>query len=125
MRAVCRRSIDTEGFPRRLDTILAKFRDRQHPKRKSGYQDAYLVDDRAKHFRLGLEHHAHADTGPPHTRLCRLSNGHRFGCGFKSEQHYNVSMERDRMTGTYPDCHGVNQAGEARTHLNMFSNDFF
>jgi hypothetical protein len=127
LRKACVSSIDTPAFPRRLDAALGAFRDRQQPKRKSSYRDEYLIDDEKKHFQLGHERHARADTGHPHVRLCRLGNLHRFGRGFDHEQHYNVSMDGKNATmdGKYPDCHGEERSGEGRPHLNMFTNDFF
>jgi hypothetical protein len=127
LRNTCVNSIGEPDFQRRLDGVLASFRHRQHPKRKSDYKDEYLVDDQRKHFQLGHEQHAQADTNPPHTRLCRLSNQHRFGCRFDQHQHYNVSMEgkNARMNSAYPDCHDQMRPGEGRTHLNIFTNDYF
>lgn len=125
MRLICQQTTDVQGFSYRLDGVLNKLRKRQHPNRKSDYDDVYVVDDKDKHFRLGLEDHARADTGTPHIRLCRLSNAYRFGCGFTSNQHYNVSMEKGHMTDSYPNCHGEYRLGENQTHLNMFTNDFF
>lgn len=127
LRKTCVRSIDTPAFPRRLDAVLGTFRNRQKPKRKSSYQAEYLVDDGKKHFQLGHERHARADTGQPHVRLCQLGNLHRFGRSFDHEQHYNVSMDGDNVTmdGEYPNCHDVKKSGDKRPHLNMFTNDFF
>ena len=103
------------------------FRSRQRPKRKSSYDDEYLVDDEKKHFRLGHERHSRADTGLPHVRLCRLSNLYRFGRSFDNRQHYNVSMDKDIivMDGDYPNCHGERMSGKGQPYLNMFTNDFF
>lgn len=128
VRTVCLNAIEQAAFADRLDAQLARFRGRQHPKRKGSYAAEYLVDDESKHFALGHERHARADTAiPPHDQWCIASNRHRFGRKFDRDQHYNVSLdgENSRMTGVYPDCHGQSRSGAGKGHLNMFTNDFF
>lgn len=127
LRQTCRDSIDVPDFANRLDSVLASFRWRMRPKRKEGrYSERYLVDDVQKHFRLGFERHARAETGPPHTILCLVKNRHRFGRSFDHEQHYNVSLEDNAtMIGRFPNCHNQMRSGKKRKHLNMFTSDFF
>lgn len=101
------------------------------PRRQSNYPTKYCVDDRTKFFELGHEVHARIDTAHPHGSLCVALNSFRFGIKLSEEHHYNVSTgEGDRTTisGAFTGCHGedrVVREGERRTHLNMFSNDFF
>jgi hypothetical protein len=128
LRDTCSNSIEMAGFADRLDALLSRFRRRQQPKRKSDYQDEYLVDDKGRHFQLGHEHHAQAETKiPPHNLLCLLGNRHRFGRAFDHLRHYNVSMDGENATmdDTYPDCHSNERSGGGKRHLNMFTNDFF
>ncbi len=130
---VCAASNSGKGFADRLDAALRALRERQKPKR---YEDnpshVYLVDDEGKHFQLGHERHARAETAiPPHNDLCRINNVFRFGHRFDSELHYNVSKDENSrqkslgMIGSYLNCHDSEIPGQGRTHLNMFPNDFF
>ena len=127
IRTACRDMMNRGNFGRELDQVLARFRKRQCPKKASTYRTVYFVDDDKKHFILGRETHARADTGkPPHTDFCILGNTFRFGRRFDGTKHFNVSRDRDLlMTGDYPDCHDVERSGRDAQHLNMFSNDFF
>lgn len=125
---ICTSSSDAPNFANRLEGALKALRARQQPKRFSDSPEIYLVDQDEKHFRLGHERHARADTAiPPHNNLCILGNNWRFGRKFDNETHYNVSMSKptSKMDKDYPDCHGVPRPGKSRTHLNMFTNDFF
>lgn len=127
VQALCRNMTQADNFGRQLDRQLGLLRDRQRPKKVSSYPDRYLIDDEEKHFRLGPEEHAKADTAqPPHSPICVLGNKFRFGCWFDGNKHFNVSMEKNGpMNGLYPDCHGAHRKGSGDDHLNMFSNDFF
>lgn len=126
MRALCR-DMTQRNYGREIDAVLRDMRKRQLPKRASDYKDLYYVDDAAKHFQFGPEHHAQADTlMPPHNILCIIANRLRFGQRFDGTTHYNVSREKNAsMAGAYPDCHGVGKLHKKHTHINMFTNDFF
>lgn len=128
LRALCADPGGERRFAEDLDQQLKALRQRQKPKRYSDYEHVYIVDDQGKHFALGRERHARADTRqPPHNDICALGKDFRFGRRFDADAHFNVSMGREdqRMTGMYFDCHGDARSGERRTHLNMFANDFF
>lgn len=128
MRVACWDMMNRQNFGRELDDVLKSFRsNRQKPKKASSSPRTYLVDDEAKHFSLGFEVHAQADTAiPPHDQLCLLANGYRFGRWFDGTRHYNVSRDRDeKMAGNYLDCHNAQKPGTGAKHLNMFTNDFF
>ena len=126
LRDTCRQTLAQQDFGGALDRGLAAFKKRQKPKRKEGnWQNKYLVDDNNNHFELGHEHHAQADTGPPHTALCVAANRHRFGHRFLSIEQYNVSRDGGTMNSQYSDCHGTPKSGSGADHLNMFTNDFF
>jgi hypothetical protein len=127
MRTACRDMLNRENYGLELDQLLARFRQRQRPKMASAYPTVYFVDDDGKHFSLGPERHARADTAkPPHNDFCVLGNAFRFGRRFDGTNHFNVSRDRDApMAGNYPDCHNAQRSGRDARHLNMFSNDFF
>lgn len=127
LRAACHDMINTDNFGRELDRLLARLRERQRPKKASKYPDLYLVDDKKKHFALGAEVHARAETAcPPHDLICALGNQFRFGRAFDGTRHYNVSYDGEtRMAADYYDCHSQTRSGNNATHLNMFSNDYF
>lgn len=126
MRDLCRDMMH-RNYGREIDTLLKDMRERQKPKRASDYPDIYLVDDGGKHFQLGPERHAQAETAiPPHEPLCVISNRLRFGRRFDGRTHYNVSREKKAsMKGTYPDCHDTNRENEKPSHINMFTNDYY
>jgi len=126
MRDLCRDMMH-RNYGREIDGVLRNMRLRQKPKKASDYADVYLVDDNGNHFQLGPEHHAQAETAiPPHDQLCILSNNLRFGRRFDGTTHYNVSRDNGgSMVGVYVDCHGKIRSHRKRTHLNMFTNDYF
>lgn len=126
MQVLCR-DMTQRNYGREIDALLRDMRKRQFPKRASDhYEDLYYVDDDKKHFRLGLERHARAETAiPPHNVLCTIANCFRFGQHFDGAIHYNVSRDGDSIVGIYTDCHGVNKQHTRPTHINMFTNDFF
>jgi len=127
MRSACRDMTARGNFAVEFDAILSDLRQRRQPKKASNRDSVYIVDDRGKHFALGKEVHAKADTTiPPHTTMCRLQNTFRFGRRFDGSKHFNVSLEQNRpMDGNYYDCHDAQRPGGGENHLNMFSNDFF
>lgn len=127
LRTLCHDMISNQNFGRSLDESLGKLRDLRRPKQLSSHPVHYLVDDDNKHFQLGHEFHARADTScPPHNVRCVYGNMFRFGRRFDGTRHFNVSHDRGAvMAGNYPDCHDNLRPGLDASHLNMFSNDFF
>jgi hypothetical protein len=99
-------------------------RNRQRPKRESSYSTSYIVDDDQKHFEYGKERHAQPASGPPHQKLCALSGIFRFGKRYDSGRHFNVSLSSGLIGGSFDDCHDAAVGITARTHINMFPNDF-
>jgi hypothetical protein len=126
LRQTCWDMVGRANFGAELDGVLARMRARQRPKKASTSPETYLVDDNGKHFRLGPEIHARAESAiPPHNACCILANAFRFGRAFQGTEHFNVSRDRNApMAGDYSDCHGQLRPGGGQ-HLNMFSNDFF
>lgn len=127
LQITCRDMMNRMNFGQEIDTVLKRLRARQQPKKAGSSQTTYLVDDRAKHFTLGHEHHAQAETGmPPHNELCSLGNSFRFGRAFEGRRHYNVSRDSaSTMVGNYHDCHDDVRKHPVSSHINMFTNDFF
>ncbi|WP_313326049.1 hypothetical protein [Pseudomonas qingdaonensis] len=129
------RGLDVNQAGEALNVIQADLqgmrRTIMRPRSRSNNPQKYCVDDRNKFFDLGHEVHAQIDTRMPHTPLCVALNSFRFGIKISEEHHYNVSLgEGDRtwVMGAFSDCHGgqrIVREGEGKTHLNMFSNDFF
>jgi hypothetical protein len=127
LRTACHDMMNRNNFGQEIEAILKRFRGRQQPKKASSRPATYLVDDNAKHFTLGHELHAQAETGmPPHNDLCIFGNGFRFGRAFDGKRHYNVSRDNgETIVGQYPDCHDVMRGHPVQTHINMFTNDYF
>lgn len=126
MQAACR-DMTQRNYGREVDAVLHSIRKRQLPKKASEYDDRYYIDDNGKHFQFGPEHHGLAETNiPPHSLLCIIANQLRFGQRFDGTFHYNVSRMRNRsMIRKYPNCHGALAPNKRRSHINMFTNDFF
>ncbi|MBC9247496.1 hypothetical protein H4P12_12425 [Paracoccus sp. 11-3] len=126
MRKICR-DMTQRNYGREIDALLKDMRKRQKPKKASAYPEVYLVDDKDKHFKLGPERHAQAETSmPPHNAICVVSNNMRFGHRFDGSTHYNVSRDKNvSMKGIYEDCHGILREHGKNSHLNMFTSDFF
>ena len=111
-----------------VDTSLQILRRRVRPRRKTSYKTKYAVDDQERFFVFGKEHHSLPATGAPHQDFCKLNALFRFGCRIDHTRHYNVSEgEGDKTTisGEFQDCHGEKHKIAGKTHINMFSNDFF
>lgn len=111
-----------------FDKEMKKLRSRVRPRKKSRYKDKYAVDDRERFFVFGKEEHSLPDTGGDHSSYCEFNSHFRFGFKINQKRHYNVSEgEKDQTTisGNFIDCHGTIKYESGKTHLNMFSNDFF
>jgi hypothetical protein len=112
-----------------MEALLAKIVKRRVPRKNSSYpQKKYFVDERKMHFIYGTENHAQFDTGKPHIAACEFNGHFRFGKRIDPNHHYNVSFgdgDKTNIAGDFPDCHGAVQQVTKRSHLNMFSNDFF
>lgn len=119
-------SVKTDDFGPKLDGILARIRKRQKPKRESTYDDVYIVDDSHRHFIYGKERHSQNETScPPHGASCLTSGHFRFGRRYDSGRHYNVSYAGWNISGMFASCHDAQIQMTARSHINMFPNDFF
>ncbi|OYR14764.1 hypothetical protein [Brucella thiophenivorans] len=111
-----------------IEAQLVSLRKRVRPRRRSDMKNVYAVDDNKRFFSYGYEQHSRQATGRPHLPSCELSANFRFGAKIESTKHYNVSeTEGDETTikGTFIDCHGDSHDKKKKTHLNMFSSDFF
>jgi len=111
-----------------FDREMKNLRARVRPRKKSNYKDKYAVDDRERFFVFGKEEHSLPDTGGEHSPYCEFNSHFRFGFKINQKRHYNVSEgEKDQTTisGNFIDCHGTVKYESGKTHLNMFSNDFF
>ena len=111
-----------------VDTSLKGLRRRVRPRKKTNFKTKYAVDDQKRFFVFGKERHSLPDTGAPHRDFCNLTALFRFGCRIDHTRHYNVSEgEGDKTTisGEFQDCHGEKHKVTSKTHINMFSNDFF
>lgn len=127
LQTACRDMMNRANFGQEFESLLKRLRGRQRPKKAQSSPVTYLVDDDARHFTLGHELHAQAETGmPPHNELCVLGNAFRFGRAFDGRRHYNVSRDGGAsMIGQYPDCHGATRGHPTASHINMFTNDYF
>jgi hypothetical protein len=125
---LCRDKCFDPNFNNDLDRQLSVLRMRRRPRRRSSFNIMYTVDDRSRFFVYGKETHARLGTGEPHKPYCELAGSFRFGQRIDALRHYNVSeTEGDRTTieGGFLDCHNTSHSVKGRTHLNMFSNDYF
>jgi hypothetical protein len=114
------------NFSNSLDEILKALRERQKPKVETNYRRTFVVDDLARYFEYGREIHAQLETGvPPHNYLCAVTGSYRFGKRYDSTRHFNVSLQEERISGTFADCHDVRADRSPCSHINMFPNDFF
>ncbi|MBC2835148.1 hypothetical protein [Paragemmobacter straminiformis] len=124
LKAIFLGGISARGFGDTLDGAIASMRGLQKPKTSTGYQDTYFIDDRGRHYQLGHERHARAETGsPPHSLLCIAGARFRFGVGFEDWLHFNVSSAQGAISGDFVSCHGGTLNVPARTHINLFPND--
>ncbi|MFN3147216.1 MAG: hypothetical protein ACE368_19185 [Paracoccaceae bacterium] len=109
-----------------LEKTLALLRERQKPKTSTNHRATFIVSDNGWHFAFGHEEHARAETAhPPHNISCILRSQYRFGFPIKPTQHYNVSIEGGQISGSFVNCHGQVDLIAARSHLNLFPNDYF
>jgi hypothetical protein len=127
LQTACRDMMNRANFGQEFEAVLKRLRGRQRPKKAQFAPVTYLVDNAAKHFTLGHELHAQAETTiPPHNELCILGNAFRFGRAFDGRRHFNVSRDGGgSMVGQYPDCHKTVRAHPTASHVNMFTNDYF
>lgn len=106
---------------------VESLRGRRRPHRKSGYPDLHYVDDQQKLFGYGREQHSQLETGHPHSSLCVLLGMSRFGRSVPTNRHYNVTKEKGagtEISGSFIGCHDDAYAVSAKSHLNIFCNDF-
>jgi hypothetical protein len=122
-----REGVTADGhFNNELDRLLKALRQRQRPKSETKYSRTYIVDDHERYFEYGKERHSQLETGvPPHKRMCAVAGVFRFGKRYDSGRHFNVSLQSERIKGTFVDCHGQSAQRGPTTHINMFPNDFF
>lgn len=124
---LCQDEAGTPDFTNRVSPVLTKVTRLRGPRRRSTYPTKYFRDDRSVHFQYGHELHSSFDTGGNHRPSCSIRGIFRFGVPLEQQRHFNVVSEEDGkpISGSYGNCHSANVAFAGRTHLNMFSNDFF
>jgi hypothetical protein len=127
LHALFKNGVATDGnFSTSLDRLLKGLRKRQKPKVETTYRKTYIVDDENRFFEYGKEKHSQLETEvPPHNPLCAVTGVYRFGKRYDAERHFNLSLEAERIQGTFHDCHGSSAERGPSTHINMFPNDFF
>lgn len=115
----------SNDFSNTLARHLGALRERQIPKRQSSYNRTYLKDNVENYFEYGHEQHGLAGTGiPPHRVACEMNSIFRFGIRYNNRRHFNVSKERQSVSGLFTDCHEVKRYTSSCTHVNMFPNGF-
>lgn len=126
---ICREENTDGQFTNAMQEQLAGLRRQRRPRRRSDFRTIYAVDSVGRFFSYGKEKHARLATSAPHRSSCEFNGHFRFGCRIDEERHYNVSETEGDITvveGQFLDCHGdVRTENGDRSHLNMFSNDFF
>lgn len=125
---LCRETPLSNTLGDEIEQQLTQLRARIRPRRRSVYKTTYVVDDQGRFFVYGRELHARFATGEPHRPSCELAGLFRFGVRVDEQRHYNVSEtegDNTKIGGSFPDCHGQVHAVADRTHLNMFTNDYF
>lgn len=114
-----------------MEIGLKVLRSQVRRRKSSSYSTKYVVDAKSRFFVFGKEAHSRPESGKPHGHHCVLNSMFRFGIRIDNTRHFNVSEgegDKTHVSGQFYDCHGnsVDLAQDpARTHLNMFSNDFF
>jgi hypothetical protein len=100
-------------------------RERQTPKVESSYRTTFIVDDEQRYYEYGKEKHAKSDTKiPPHAELGSVAGTYRFGKKYDPERHFNVSLQKGEIGGSFGDCHDTPTVVAPCSHINMFPNDF-
>jgi len=125
---LCREEPESGTLSEDIEKHLVVLRKSVRPRRRSSFNTTYAVDDAKRFFAYGHERHAQFDTGAPHRPSCEVAGLFRFGVRLDERRHYNVSKsegDRTHISGDFPDCHGTVHRVADRSHLNMFSNDFF
>lgn len=124
---LCQEETDKASFPNKISPALKAVTKLRGPRRRSTYPTKYFRDDREIHFNYGHEVHSSFETGGSHRASCSLRGLFRFGIPLEQQRHFNVvaSEEGTPLSGSYQNCHSDTITFTDRTHLNMFSNDFF
>lgn len=115
-------------FVSTLDQAISDLNRRRIPKRREDYPDKYYVDDNDSFFSYGKEHHSELETGASHLPLCKLNGNFRFGHKIATNEHYNVSKDKGKngtISGLFKDCHDQIMEIREKSHVNVFSNDYW
>ncbi len=122
---LCLTQNDKGKFPELLEKQLREIRNRSIPKKKKSGKRHFLKDDDDRYFELGKERHGQSETNiPPHAPKCKLTASARFGITVNRDLHYNVSLETDKISGDFKDCHSADIQINSCSHINMFPNGF-
>ena len=125
---LCRSLHNSPDFGNLIDCQLVSLKKRIRPRRRSSYTKRYVVDDNRRFFEFGNEKHARFATGEPHLPSCHIAGHFRFGKKIDEQRHFNVSEgegDNTLISGNFVDCHNSEHSVQNRTHLNIFSNDYF
>lgn len=123
----CQDEAGAPDFPNRISPILTKVTKLRGPRRRSTYPTKYFRDDREVYFQYGHEVHSSFETGGDHRPSCSIRGLFRLGVPLEQQRHFNVVSGKDgtSISGSYGNCHAYTVVFTGRTHVNMFSNDFF
>ena len=125
---VCRMRSLERTFQNDIVPSLNRLLKRRGPKRRSSYPNVYFKDDSKRYFEYGHEVHSKYETGGSHRESCMINGRFRFGTSLSQERHFNVTVgdsdAKLAISCNLPNCHGEVVTVNARTHVNMFSNDF-
>lgn len=123
----CQDKAQEPDFANLVNSALAKVTKLRGPRRRSKFPAKYFRDDRDVCFQYGHEAHSMFETGADHGPSCSIRGIFRFGVPLEQQRHFNVVSRDDGtpISGSYGNCHGAIVTFARRTHVNMFSNDFF
>lgn len=123
--ALCNSDIGASEFAKKLEGNLKMVRDRSIPKKKKSGTRHYLKDDHGRYFELAKERHGQSEVcTPPHHADCSLTSTARFGISIDRELHFNVSLDEDKISGDFVDCHNTQILVLEKSHINVFPNGY-
>lgn len=124
---VCQDEAGASDFQNRVVPALTAVTRLRGPRRRSTYPTKYFQDDRPVCFGYGHEKHSLFDTGGDHMASCSIRGLFRLGVPLEQQRHFNVmsGVDKTPISGEYGICHDESITFEKRSHLNMFSNDFW
>lgn len=124
---LCQDEAGADDFQNRVVPALTAVTRLRGPRRRSTYPTKYFQDDRPVCFEYGHEKHSSFETGGGHMASCSIRGVFRLGVSLEQQRHFNVMSDMDKtpISAKYGICHGEDVTVAERSHLNMFSNDFW